>query len=166
MRLLSASLCLAAALSCHAAFAQEAAAPDPEKLAIATRIIELSRADQGIDANVESLVSRMLQNLKARSPSLSDEVVALIGNEVLQEMKNALPAVSAINARIYANHFTLQELEEIEAIYQSPIGRKMSAEMPKIRQEVTPLVRAYSGRAAAQVLQKVLTKLRAKGMKI
>jgi hypothetical protein len=166
MRLLSAALCLAAVLSCQAALGQESAAPEPEKLAIAARILENSRAESTLNGVVNALVPRIVQDLKRRSPNMPDDVAALIGNELLQEMKTTIPAVNEIYVRVYAGRFTLAELKEIEAFYLSPVGRKMVSEMPKIVQEMQPLSRPLAERAALEALQRVMIRLRAKGMKI
>jgi hypothetical protein len=155
---------MAAALSCGAALAQ--GAPDPEKLAIAARILEASQGLQSATEIVDATVPQIVEGIKRRSPNLSNEVAAQIGSELAQEMKAGLPMLAEASARAYASHFTLQELKDIDAFYHTPAGRKFASESPKMRQEITPLAMEWGKRAAAEALQKVIAKLRAQGVKI
>jgi uncharacterized protein len=40
-----------------------------------------------------------------------------------------------VTARIYATHFTEQELRELLTFYQSPLGQKVLAQEPKVLDE-------------------------------
>jgi len=60
-------------------------------------------------------------------------------------------------ARIYASHFSEQELKQLLAYYQSPIGQKASVEEPKIIEESM----ANAGTWGDNLSQEVMASMRA-----
>jgi hypothetical protein len=82
------------------------------------------------------------------------------------EMQKELPQLVAVNAQLYASHFTLDELKAIDIFYQSAAGQKMVAETPKIIKEEAPLGMMWGRQAAQTAMERVIDKLRAQGVKI
>jgi hypothetical protein len=60
-------------------------------------------------------------------------------------------------ARIYASHFTEQELKDLLTFYQSPLGKKAIAQEPKALDESM----ANAGRWADNLSQEVIGSMRA-----
>jgi hypothetical protein len=61
------------------------------------------------------------------------------------------------SARIYASHFTEQELKDLLTFYQSPLGKKVLTEEPKAIDESM----ANAGRWADNLSQEVIASMRA-----
>ena len=166
MRAWIASLCLVAFFSSSAAFAQDAAPASDPKIALAVKILQETHATDNMSAILDALVPQMLQVMKQQEPTLTDDTLKLISGMLLDEMKSRIPIMIAANARIYANHFTLDELKAIEQFYQSPAGQKAITELPAIAKETFPLGVAWGRESAAEALPKVIEKLRKQGVKI
>jgi hypothetical protein len=64
---------------------------------------------------------------------------------------------------IYQRHFCTADVEQIIAFYESPAGRKLSAEMPAIQQEAFVAGRAYMGRMSQQLERDVRDELSKQG---
>jgi hypothetical protein len=90
----------------------------------------------------------------------------MVSDMLLDEMKSRLPKMLIANARIYAAHFTLDELKAIDGFYQTPAGQKIIVENPKIVKEAIPLGMAWGREAATEALPRVMEKLRKQGVKI
>jgi hypothetical protein len=161
-----ASVCLVAFCS-SPVLAQDGAAPaaDP-KIEVATKILEESHALDHMSAALDALLPQMVNLIKRQAPSLSDEQLKMVSDMFSEELKATLPKMMTANARIYANHFTLDELKAIEQFYESPVGQKVIAETPAIIKEATPLGVALGREAAIEVLPKVIERLRQQGVKI
>ncbi|MFO1248424.1 MAG: DUF2059 domain-containing protein [Alphaproteobacteria bacterium] len=148
------------------AFAQDAAsAPDP-KIELATKIIQEIHTADNLVKILDSMVPQMVKSLKQEAPNLTDGQLKMISDMLLDEMKARIPIMIAANARIYAKHFTLDEMKAMEQFYQSPAGQKAIDELPAIAQETFPLGMAWGQESAKEALPKVIEKLRSQGVKI
>ena len=166
MKLRVASACLAAFASIMPAFAQNAPSPGDPKIAAATEILRQTHAQDNASAMFDILVPPLVAQVKSHAPNLTDVQIKMISDMLLDEMKAALPDMTVANARIYAEHFTLDELEGIRNFYTTPLGQKLLAENPKIVKEAVPLGLAWGKRAATTALAHVIEKLRSQGVKL
>jgi uncharacterized protein len=164
MRAWIASVCLVAFCS-SPVLAQDVTAPDP-KIEAATRILQESHALDHMSEALDALLPQMVNIIKQQAPSLSDDQIKMVSDMFSEELKGILPKMLVANARIYASHFTLDELKAIEQFYESPVGQKVIAETPGIIKEATPLGVALGREAAMEVLPKVIDRLRKQGVKI
>jgi len=57
--------------------------------------------------------------------------------DTLAHFRESSAGMLELQGHIVSRHFTLQELKDMAAFYSSPLGRKLLAETPKIRQEMT-----------------------------
>jgi len=144
-----ASLGLAAFYCCSAAFAQDAnTAPDPAKVAVAAKILEETHALDNMNVALDVMIGPLVKSVKQQAPNLSDEQLKMISDMLLEEMRGGMPKMLAMNAQIYAGHFTLEELKSIESFYETPAGKKIIAESPQIVKETIPLGMAWGRQAA------------------
>jgi uncharacterized protein len=166
MRPWIASLCLVAFCS-TSALAQDASTSttDP-KIELAAKILQETHAIDTMGSVLDTVIPQMVHLVKQQFPSLTDDQLNMMSSMLLEEMKNRLPKMVIAYARIYANHFTLDELKAIEQFYETPAGQKMIAEGPAITKEAFPLGVALGREAAAEALPKVIEKMRAQGVKI
>lgn len=135
-RRLAATLIALAALAAQpvmsqAVMAQTAAPkPSPTAILVAKQIVELKGARNLyvplIRGVVEKTKNMFMQTNFMWSKDLN-EVAAI-------EIKKYEPRVDELmdnSARIYASHFTEQELKDLLAFYKSPLGQKALIEEPK-----------------------------------
>lgn len=174
MKKLAAAI-LMVAFSVTVASAQDAAPPmaampqppniDPERLALAQKILEETQSQNNMSAALDTLMPSLVAAFRRQSPNLPEETYKLVEQMLSEELRKELPQMTTINAQIYANHFTLDELKAIDAFYQSPAGQKIVSETPKIFQETAPLGMLWGRHAAQAAMQRVMEQLRAKGVK-
>jgi len=167
MKARAACLGLAALCLCLPAFAQDATPPvDPAKLAVAAKILEKTHALDNMSAALDTMIVPMVRNIKQQAPTLSDDQLKIISDMLLEEMKASMPKMLALNAQVYASHFSLEELKSIEAFYETPAGQKIVAETPEIVKEVFPIGMAWGRQAAEDAMARITEKLRKQGVKI
>ncbi len=172
MRRWAATLGLAAFCFCSSAWAQDAApviivpSPDPAKVALATKILEKTHAVDNMTNVMDTLIAPMVQNIKRQSPTLQDDQLKMISDLLTDELHKLVPQAIALNAQVYASHFSLDELNQIEAFYETPLGQKIVTEQPKIVKEVFPIGIAWGRQAAQEALVRIIDQLRKQGMKI
>ncbi|MBD3788805.1 MAG: DUF2059 domain-containing protein [Campylobacterales bacterium] len=90
----------------------------------------------GLSKNYEAMVDRITQMQLKQQPALEpikDTMKAFftkyMGWDSLKEEM----------AKIYASHFTTQELNEIKAFYETPVGKKTATLMPQLAAEGSKL---------------------------
>lgn len=148
-------------------FAQETPTdPNDPKIVLATKILEEAHSLDNMSSVLDIMIPALTASIKRQSPTLTDDQLKTITDMLETEMKARLPKMLVAHARIYAAHYTLDELKALDAFYQTPAGQKVIAENPKIMKEAVPLGMAWGKESAAEAMEKVVAKLRKDGVKI
>lgn len=117
------------------------------------RLLEL----MGVGKIGEQMGMQVFSSLRTAVPNIPEQV----WQDLTAEFQDELGAEKIINLSIpiYSRHFTASEIKELIAFYESPLGRKITGEMPAITQE------AYAAgvRQGHEVIKRVLDKLKARG---
>jgi uncharacterized protein len=137
-------------------------APSPTAILIAKQILEL----KGATAMFEPLVRGVVE--KVRTTVLNDNFMwqkdideaALVAHKDYDSRVNELVDASA---RIYASHFTEEELKSILTFYQSPLGQKMLKEEPKAIDESMVNAGQWGDTLAVQVMNTMRAELKKRG---
>ncbi|WP_329805218.1 DUF2059 domain-containing protein [Flavobacterium facile] len=101
-----------------------------------------------------SMLDTMIGSFKKSMPQVTDE----FWNEFKKEVK-AEDIVNLITP-IYDKYFTENEIDELIAFYNTPVGKKMTASLPSIAQESMTVGQIW-GRSIGD---KVIKKLKEKGL--
>jgi len=129
--------------------------PSPAALLLAKQIVEIKGVQNIFAPLVRGVVEKTKQMFMQTNFMWEKDL-----NEVAAiEEKKYAPRVSELvdaTARIYAQHFTEQELRQLLAFYQSPIGRKALVEEPKVLDDAM----AYAGNWGDNLSQEVIASMR------
>lgn len=139
---------------------------DPERLALAQKILEETHSLDNMSAAMDTMLPSMLSGFRRDAPNLPEETYQLVSQMLADEMRKELPQLLTVNAQVYASHFTLDDLKAIDAFYQTPAGQKIVSESPKIIRETVPIGMLWGRQAAQAAMQRVIKQLRAKGVKV
>lgn len=130
--------------------------PSAGAVAMAKEIIMI----KGGNVVFERIVPGVIENAKnafiPTNPQLSkqlNEVAEILHKEF--EPKRAEIVTEA--ARVFAQHFTEQELKDIAAFYRSPVGKKLAVEEPNSIDQSMRRAQAW----ADDLSEKVMTRFRA-----
>jgi hypothetical protein len=164
-----ATLCTAlaaVALLSGAARAQDAPPPDPVKLALATDILTVSHVAGNMSRIVDVMTPQVVEAMKKDRPDLSDDTLKLFSQMFKDELNSETPDMLKLEAEIYADHFTFEELRGLQAFYASDLGKKMVAELPGILADVAPVAMAWGQHAGQVAMARVVEKMKAQGVDI
>ena len=147
------------------AFAQAPAqrpAPSPASILIAKQILEI----KGVNVMFQPLVRGVIE--KAKNQFMQTNFMwAKDLNEVAAKMEKdySVKVTELIDesARIYASHFTEQELKELLTFYQSPLGRKVIAEEPKALDESMASAGEFGQRLSDEVIPRMRDEMKKRG---
>jgi len=147
-----------------AAQAPAPAAPQPSaaSLLLAKQIVEIKGVQNIFVPLVRGVVDKtrdMFMQTNFMWAKDLNEVTAI-------EEKKFAPRVSELvdaTARIYATHFTEQELKQLLAFYQSPVGRKALVEEPKVVQESMASAGSWGDNLSQEVIADMRQEMKKRG---
>lgn len=140
----------------NSAFADEEA----EKRAAIERLMEITKAaDMG--KQMGQLIS---QQILQTGGAASDEVAARQAEIVARAIGEALVGLMDEVIPIYEKYFTHEEILQIIAYHESPIGRKSIEVMPQLMAESMQVAQRWAMTAMPKVMEEVLEQMREEGL--
>lgn len=167
VRALIVGICAAFAMG-SAAVAQDTASEQPaleiapDHLALARQYVDLTDTAKVYEEAVVRTAVQATRTLVAQSPDLSDEVAesALV---VMQEYEARKGELFDQFARIYAIHFSPEELGEIIAFYQTEVGQRLLSQLRNINQELQLALQVYETNLSSEFMTKLRANLGEQG---
>jgi uncharacterized protein len=118
-------------VSAQAPAAPPAAAVNPKAEALVRRYLAAIHFEQLLDTMMGSMIPLMTDNLSQQYPSLTAEQREEIGVVVRDTMREDFtPKMLARMVPIYAQTFSVSELEAMVAFYESPAGQTIMKKTP------------------------------------
>ena len=136
--------------SAASARAQDAA---PEQAA-AMRMYEAAGGEAFMDAMMTQVEASVRASLANSGLAENQDFSQQIADIMFEELQPIMAASREISIEVYAEHFTVEEMNAISDFYESPLGARMIHEMPKLLQ--TSMTRLQPLQAAAQ--QRMMTR--------
>lgn len=154
---------LAAAISSGALLPATAQEVTQSHLAAALDAVTSAKTSRGFD-NVLPLLSQQTQNRLIRlRPDQHAAIAEVVEAEVLPLVARRKDLDNDV-ARIWAKHFSEQELKDIAAFYKSEAGKKLADIGPRVVGETLQSVKGWSDRVGEELYEKSLASLKAKGV--
>ena len=112
-------------------------AVDPEKKKVIKELLDVSGADQIAIMMGDASSKNITMLLRKQNPDTPSRVFDAIDQEVKKVFEEEMESGSFYELiyPIYAEKFSLDELKEILAFYKTPVGQKVTKELPAITQE-------------------------------
>jgi hypothetical protein len=142
--------------------AQEVSEISPDHLALARRYVDLTDSARVYEQSVVSVAVASTRTLISQNPDLADPV-SQSAIEVMQQYQQRKDELFNQFARIYAIHFTPEELNEIIAFYETDVGRRLTQQNPAINQELTLALEVYRTNLSNEFMLALRSKLAEQG---
>ncbi|GAB1716571.1 MAG: hypothetical protein NTAFB05_16130 [Nitrobacter sp.] len=158
--------CLAVALMFSGiALAQQPVSPTPAAIASAKELLTLKHANAMYANAVPGIVERTKTTLLQSNLNYQKDLneVALI---VAKSLAGREKEIGDGMAKIYASHFTEQELKDLVTFYKSPLGQKLLAEEPKAIEASMAFMNQWAQQFAAVVNGEFRAEMRKRGKEI
>jgi len=123
-------------------------------------------ASTGSAAVFNPLIAGVVEQAKLlflqQNPALANDL-----NEIANQMRTDLAPrfvdLTDEMARLYATHFTDQELKAILVFYQSPVGKKLLAQQPTVVDDSMRFAQDWANKLSDQVIAKMREELKKRG---
>jgi len=153
------TVALALALSSPIAYAQQ---PSPAAIATGKEIVAVTSATMMFQPLIAGVVEQAKNLLLQQNPNLSRDL-----NEIATQLRTDLaPRFDELGnevAKIYATHFTEQELKDILAFYKSPLGKKVLSEQPAVVDASLKFAQVWANTLSDEVVAKLREELKKRG---
>ncbi len=137
-----------------------------DQLQLATQLVQAIGIQQVADAAVSGLTIVLVQSLAANSKQPPEKVEAIVDQVLVPDLKAAEPQFIATVANLYGHAFTVPEMQQILAFYQTPAGQKLETMTPGLTQQMVAAGHAWIAEIGEQALKAEAGKLAAQGLKI
>jgi hypothetical protein len=153
---------LAAMVAVAPVAAQEVA---PEQLAMARKYIDLTDRGAIFETTVVELGIDTMRQIVTQNPEIQEQTNTAIG-EVIKEYNGRKGELLDQFARVYAIYFTLDELTEIVAFYESPTGQKLATANSELNADIRRVLQVYTNNLRTEFFAKVRAELREQGVEL
>lgn len=157
--LVAALLSLASLFAVVPAGAQELA---PEHLAMARKYIELTDKSGIYEVSLVKTAVETMRTIITQNPEIAKPVDDAI-TKTLDEYKGKKGDLLDQFARVYALTFTIEELQEIVAFYESPVGAKLATANATLNESLKSVMDVFEANLKTEFFAKVRAELKASG---
>ena len=153
---------LSIGLSAASAQPAKGAQPSPQAIALAKELIVLKGGNQMFGAVVPGAIESTRDLFLPTNPNLSKELAEVTG-KLKQEYSGKSDELMNEVAKVYATHFTEQELKEAVAFYKTPLGKKLLAEEPVAIEAGLKRAREWANDFSTLMVARVRAEMKKKG---
>ncbi len=136
--------------------------PTAAAILLAKQIIEIKGVNKLFDPLVRGVIEKVKDQFMQTNFMWANDLNAVAA----QLEKEYAPRESELvddSARIYASHFSEDELRQILAFYQSPLGRKMVAEEPKALDESVANAGNWGDKLSEEIIDRMRAEMKKRG---
>jgi uncharacterized protein len=135
-------------------------------LAAAIDLLDAQNAKANMTTMVHLLMSGVESSVRQSHPGASDEKLKLFNEAFEEEITNSTDDLLKLQAKIYAEHFSEDELRQLAAFYRSDLGKKYISELPVIMKETVPLGVQWGQMIAPRAINRAMARLKKEGVSL
>ena len=135
----------------------------PEQLALARKYVELTDRSAVYETTLVEIAIGSMRQIVQQNPDIADQTNTAI-NKILEEYKGRKGELIDQFARVYAVRFTIPELQEIVAFYESPVGKKLSGANAEANTDLQRVLEVFTNNTRPEFFAKLRVELRAQGV--
>lgn len=136
--------------------------PSAAAMANAQQLVEVTGASTLFNPLIPGVVEQAKLLFLQQNPALAkdlDEVAAKLRSEYASRQAELTKYV----ASTYAQHFTADELKQLVAFYQSPLGKKLQAQQPLVVESSMKFAQDWANKLSDQVIEKMRAEMKKRG---
>jgi hypothetical protein len=135
----------------------------PQRMELARQLTKSDSIGKVQDQIIGILSKQFTDMMVEKNPKKEKEIRELMSS-AFGELSARKGEVMEKVAEIYARHFEYEELKQILAFKQSPVGQKMDAELPGIMQESLLIGQRWGQEVGQEALRRFLEKAKGRGL--
>jgi uncharacterized protein len=145
--------------------AASAQTPSPEALSAARKLVTTMKLDEQFKALLPAILFNLRPALTQDRPEIEQDFDALTP-VIVNAFEPYYNGMVNDLASVYANNFTLDELNQLLAFYQQPTGQKLLQKSSTIAQQTIQVSQDASRKVSDDLRARLTEALRARGHKL
>lgn len=137
----------------------------PEQLALARKYVDLTDRAAVYETTLVEIAIGTMRQIVQQNPELVEETNDAI-SKTLEEYKARKSELMDQFARVYAVRFSIEELNEIIAFYESATGQKLAAANVEVNGDMQRVMQVFTNNVRPEFFAKVRAELRAQGFEV
>jgi hypothetical protein len=154
------TIVLALVVAGPAAYAQNK--PTAASMQLAKELITITGATGMFNPLIAGVVEQAKLLYLQQNPALNKDL-SEIADKMRKELQPRNVELQNEISKLYATHFTEQELKEILAFYKSPTGKKMLIQQPIVVDASMSFAQQWANKLSEEVTSKMRDELKKKG---
>jgi hypothetical protein len=146
-------------------WAQQMAPIEPERLAAAKELLQVTGAAKGFEAALIGLREPLQQLALKANPGKEADISQTLDTVFKRMLERKAEALDLI-APLYAERFSVAELNEVIAFYKSPTGAKFTSAQPQILQQSMAIGQVWGRRIGEEIQREFQKELQARGLRL
>ncbi len=136
--------------------------PSAAAIATAKELIQIKGSTVLFDPLIPGVVEQAKNMFTQQNPNLAKDL-SDVAAQLRTELAPRRAELSEQFARLYAQHFTEQELKDTLAFYASPLGKKLTAEEPNFVEQSLRFAQDWANKLSDDVIAKMRAAMKKKG---
>jgi hypothetical protein len=139
--------------------------PSPEQLAVAIQFLKVSGLTTGFDDIIPQFMQQASQIYTGQRPELR----GMIGEAAVSLVPEFIQKRAELDknlAKFYTTEFTEDELKQMVAFYETPVGKKFSAKQQDILRDSIPVVQKWTIGLQNDIMKRMKEEVEKKGGKL
>lgn len=137
----------------------------PEQLALARKYVDVTDSAGVFEVTLAQMAYKTFKLFAGTNPKIETEIKDAI-TRTIDAMKPKKDELMNQFAMVYATDFTAEELQQIIDFYDSPVGKKLSADAVKNNQAIQAVMGVFTNNLGTEFVSKTRADLKAKGFDI
>jgi len=137
----------------------------PEQLALARQYVDLTDNASVFEVTMVETGIETMRQLVTQNPEIMDAVDGAVA-KVLEDYRARKDELMNQFARVYALRFTVEELQQIVAFYESEVGKKLSASNLEVNSDLQRVLQVFTENVKREFFAQVRAELRAQGVEV
>ena len=141
------------------------AGDDAARLELARKIVQSDNGGKMPGQMLEMMKHQFAATMLSHNPGRKAEIQQLM-SETFGEVDKRKDEMTSRVVALYAEKYTLEELRQMIAFRQSPLGKKMDKVMPEIARQSMMFGQKWGQKVSQEVMQRLREKAQKRGLKL
>jgi len=132
---------------------------------LARKYIDLTDRASIFEITMVEIGIGTMRQIVQQNPEISEQTDAAIG-KILEEYRDRKGELLNQFARVYAARFSIEELQEIVAFYESETGQKLAKANTEVNADLQNVMQVFTNNVRPEFFAKVRAELRGQGIQL
>lgn len=136
---------------------------DQEKHQNIAKILEMTGTVQNAMSVLDQMLPQLMDLIRKANPEIPQQVLDALEKDGKDEFHKSVPELIEPIIAIYDANYSAEEIRQLLAFYQSPLGKKVIARTPQITQQSIAMGSAWGNHVGERVAERIRVSAKQKG---